>query len=106
MNRRLIIVAFICSLAASVVTQAHAPKPALAEQPPKVDLRAFTNSVQLREGLRILERSESFKLYADKGLVIVETEPEPADGLRLEALGWESGPGMQEWYLRLPPQPP
>jgi len=80
-----------------------APEP--PPEPPEVDTDSLQTSIQLREGLRILERYETFRLFTDYRGIVVETEPEPADSIRLDALGWESGPGMQEWILRISTQP-
>lgn len=73
--------------------------------PPEIDTDSLTASIRLREGLRILERYETFRLFTDQRGVVVETEPEPADSIRLDAMGWDSGPGMQEWIFELPQQP-
>ena len=79
--------------------------PEVVVAPPEVDVDSLTASIRLREGLRILERYESFRLFTDQRGVVVETEPMPADSIRLDALGWDSGPGMQEWIFELPQQP-
>lgn len=73
--------------------------------PPDVDTDSLVASVRLREGLRILERYESFRLLHDQRGVVIETETAPADSLRLEALGWDNGPGMQSWVFHIPPDP-
>ncbi len=73
--------------------------------PPEVDTDSLTASIRLREGLRILERYETFRLFTDQRGIVVETEPEPADSIRLDAMGWDSGPGMQEWIFELPQVP-
>lgn len=73
--------------------------------PPEVDTSSLVASVRLREGLRILERYDSFRLYHDRRGIVVVTEPRPADSIRLEALGWDNGPGMQSWIFHIPPDP-
>jgi len=86
------------------------PRPSAAPEvivvaPPEVDVDSLTASVRLREGLRILERYETFRIFTDQRGVVVETEPEPADSIRLDALGWDNGLGMQSWIFELPQVP-
>ena len=104
-QRTLVSVALTATLCffAETPSEASSSPPELA--PPEVDTDSLTASIRLREGLRILERYESFKLFTDERGVIVETEPEPADSIRLDAMGWENGPGMQSWLFRLPQEP-
>lgn len=71
-------------------------------EPPEIDAESLLSSIRLRQGLTILERYESFHLRVDQRGIVVETEAQPADSLRLEALGWDSGPGMQSWVFELP----